>query len=210
MNYFNPSSVLFIALALGFGTGVFAGVRYLLKKTVDLGFDIAGHKIKMRIMAPEPAVELYDPFGRVLRASNKTSPRLRRVATAQSVDANPGKYSGARKSPIESKKAPCDSFNSRPLVGGPGAFRRQTHLSLCWFSVRGRAGVPSSDYNASLPGKFVTAQRTWRPAERAARNATGFKKDCVVRRQVPANDRPRRFDNLGGCPRRAHGSQRCF
>jgi len=65
--HFDANSLLLVAAVVGTGGGVYSSVKYLLKKTVDMGFDIATQRIKGRLKPPVPPVELYDPYGRLVK-----------------------------------------------------------------------------------------------------------------------------------------------
>lgn len=67
MVHFDANSLLLVAAIVGAGGGVYSSVKYLLKKTVDMGFDIATHRIRSRLKPPAPPVELYDPYGRLVK-----------------------------------------------------------------------------------------------------------------------------------------------
>lgn len=65
--HFDANSLLLAAAVVGAGGGVYSSVKYLLKKAVDMGFDLATHRIKSRLKPPVPPVELYDPYGRLVK-----------------------------------------------------------------------------------------------------------------------------------------------
>lgn len=67
MIHFDANSILLVAAVAGAAGGVCSGVRYLLKKTVDMGFDLATHRIKSRMKPPETPVQLYDAYGRLVK-----------------------------------------------------------------------------------------------------------------------------------------------
>jgi hypothetical protein len=65
--HLDANSLLLVAAVVGAGGGVYSSVKYLLKKTVDMGFDIATHRIKSHLKPAVPPVELYDPYGRLVK-----------------------------------------------------------------------------------------------------------------------------------------------
>lgn len=67
MVHFDANSILLVAAVVGAGGGVYSGVKYLLKKSVDMGFELVTHRIKSRMKPPEPNVGLYDGYGRLVK-----------------------------------------------------------------------------------------------------------------------------------------------